>query len=189
MTTPEQEEYIDDDKLQRLFDGDLTEGEEKILNRDVAKSDMEQARMAQLDRLGDLVRFAGDDVSASLDSNALFARIEEGVAADTSPRLQLIGNEPKRQRTIGVVAVGLTMAAAVALVFYLMPAHVDPGLAANPMDDRREVLVENDLPMVEVHPPAGSAVEQVDFGSNTGTVFEVEGAEGQPLAVVWIAEE
>lgn len=188
MTTPEQKEYIDDDKLQRLFDGDLTEGEEKILSRDIAKSDMEQARVAQLGRLGDLVRFAGEDVGADLDSDALFARIEAGVAADKSPRLELIGNEPKRQRTIGVVAVGLTMAAAVALVFYLMP-NTNPNLAAHPMDDPREVLVENDLPIVEIHPPAGSAVEQVDFGSNTGTVFEVEGAEGQPLAVVWIAEE
>lgn len=188
MTTPESNEYIDDDKLQRLFDGDLTEGEEKILRRDIAKSDLEQARVDQLGRLGDLVRLAGDDVGADIDSNALFARIEEGVAADKSPRLELIGNQPKRQRTIGVVAVGLAMAAAVALVFYLMPG-VDPNIAANPMDDNREVLVENDMPMIEIHPPAGSAVEQVDFGSNTGTVFEVEGAEGQPLAVVWISEE
>ena len=188
MTSPDKNEYIDDDKLQRLFDGDLTEGEEKILRRDIAKSDIEQARMAQLDRLGDLVRLSGDDVSADLDADALFARIEEGVAADKSPRLELIGNQPKRQRTIGVVAVGLAMAAAVALVFYLMPGQ-EPNIAQNPMDDNREILVENDMPVVEIHPPAGSAVEQVDFGANTGTVFEVEGAEGQPLAVVWIAEE
>ena len=187
MTTPEHE-HIDDDKLQRLFDGDLTEGEEKILRRDIAKSDVERARIAQMDRLGDLIRLSGEEVGANIDANALFARIEEGVAADKSPRLELIGDQPKRQRTVGVVAVGFAMAAAVALVFYLMPG-ADPNLASNPMDDRREVLVENDLPMVEIHPPAGSAVEQVDFGSNTGTVFEVEGAEGQPLAVVWIAEE
>ncbi|MFK8002651.1 MAG: hypothetical protein AB8H86_23905 [Polyangiales bacterium] len=188
MTMPESNDYIDDDKLQRLFDGDLTEGEEKILRRDVAKSETEQARVAQLDRLGDLIRLSGEEVGADIDSSALFARIEAGVAADKSPRLELIGNQPKRQRTVGVVAVGFAMAAAVALVFYLMPG-ADPNIAVNPMDDNREVLVENDLPMVEIHPPAGSAVEQVDFGSNTGTVFEVEGAEGQPLAVVWIAEE
>ncbi len=48
--------------------------------------------------------------------------------------------------------------------------------------------MENDLPIIHVEAPQGSSVERVEFGANTGTVFEVEGDEGQPLAVVWIAE-
>ena len=35
----------------------------------------------------------------------------------------------------------------------------------------------------------GSEVVEVDFGANTGTVFEVAGQAGQPLAVVWISDE
>jgi hypothetical protein len=35
----------------------------------------------------------------------------------------------------------------------------------------------------------GTEVLKVDFGPNTGTIFEVEGGAGQPLAVVWIDEE
>jgi hypothetical protein len=35
----------------------------------------------------------------------------------------------------------------------------------------------------------GSEVVKVDFGSNTGTIFEVEGGAGESLAVVWIDEE
>jgi hypothetical protein len=32
-------------------------------------------------------------------------------------------------------------------------------------------------------------VLEVDFGANTGTIFEVEGGAGESLAVVWIDDE
>jgi hypothetical protein len=35
----------------------------------------------------------------------------------------------------------------------------------------------------------GSEVVEVDFGANTGTIFEVEGGAGESLAVVWIDDE
>ncbi|MEM6954161.1 MAG: hypothetical protein AAF411_04175 [Myxococcota bacterium] len=182
MTDEQTQERIDDDKLQRFFDGDLTEGEAKVLQRDIDASDLEGARLDQLARLSDLMRI-GVEATQAIDSNALFERIEAKIEAEPAPRLQVIEGQ-KRKRTWGVVAVGLAAAAAVALVFFQsQPTEI----AEHPMDDPRQVLVENH-PEVQVHPPSGSEVLEVDFGANTGTVFEVEGAEGQPLAVVWIAE-
>ena len=183
-------EWIDDGKLQQLFDGELTEGEERVVRRDVSKEPLEKERLARLERRGDLVRFSADDASANIDADALFAKIEAGVAADKSPRLELIKGQ-KKQRTMGIAVTAFAVAAAVAIAFFVGPGLVGTGggeQARHPMDDPREVLVEHD-PAVLVHPPSGSEVEHVDFGANTGTVFEVQGEEGQPLAVVWIAED
>ena len=43
--------------------------------------------------------------------------------------------------------------------------------------------------LVIVEAPQGSEVEEVDFGDNVGTVFEVEGEAGEPIAVVWIMDD
>jgi hypothetical protein len=65
------------------------------------------------------------------------------------------------------VATGFAAAAAIFLAVMAWPEpHLDPG------------------PIVR-----GSEVLEADFGSNTGTIFEVEGAAGQSLAVIWIDDE
>ena len=35
----------------------------------------------------------------------------------------------------------------------------------------------------------GTEVLEVDFGVNTGTIFNVEGGAGESLAVIWIDDE
>ena len=51
-----------------------------------------------------------------------------------------------------------------------------------------EVIVEED-PEVIVASHLGTEVEEVDFGSNIGTVFQVPGEQDVPVAVVWISDE
>ncbi len=185
-------EHLDDDKLQRLFDDDLTEGEAILVRRDVESSPLEKARIAQLERLGELVRLAADDLAADIDSDALFAEIDAGIKASPNPRLQVIEGERQRQKAGVAVAVALAIAAAVTLVLLLNPTK-DEVAGRHPMDTDREAVaheVEIEDPELRlVHPPAGSEVLDVDFGSNTGTHFSVLGDRGQPLAVVWIDEE
>ena len=185
MTTPE---HIDDDKLQRFYDGELTEGEALVVGRDVEASELEQARIRQLERLSEVLLAGAEEEASGIDSDALFLRIERGIEAEPSPRLQLVQGQKKRQRTGAVVAVAVAIAAAVLVAILLAPP--DPQVAEHPLDDPREMIAETEeLPPALVHPPGGSSVERVEFGANTGTVFEVEGDQGQPLAVVWIAEE
>ncbi|MBX3250653.1 MAG: hypothetical protein KF901_25975 [Myxococcales bacterium] len=174
---------LPDDTLQRYFDHDLPEDEAEQVAAALAGSADDQARLAALGRIGDLVRLGAEEATPALDANALFARIEAGRAAQPHPRLRVIEGQRKRRTAVGV-GVALALAAAVTLVFLLQPPVDDPSIARHPFDTHREVLVEN----VQVHPPGGSEVESVDFGSNTGTVFHVAGSEGQPLAVVWIDE-
>lgn len=185
-------EHLDDDKLQRLFDDDLTEGEAILVRRDVESSDLEKARLAQLERLGDLVRLAADDMSADLDADALFAKIDEGIKASPNPRLRVIEGEKQRQKAGVAVAIAVAIAAAVTLVLLLKPAEENVA-GRHPMDTRREAVAQQvqieDPELHIVHPPGGSQVLDVDFGSNTGTHFSVMGDHGEPLAVVWIDEE
>ncbi len=185
-------EHLDDDKLQRYFDGELTDGEATVMRRDIEASDLEQARIQQLERLGDLVRMNADDVSADIDADALFSGIEAGIAQE-GPRLKLIEGARRKQRAGVVVGVAVAIAAAVTLVLLLKPP-ADDNVARHPMDtDQERIATDDDIEIEEsgfhiVHPPSGSEVVRIDFGSNTGTIFQVEGDEGQPLAVVWIDE-
>ena len=60
------------------------------------------------------------------------------------------------------------------------------------MDEEIATHVETqveDTGLTLVEPPHGSEVVEVDFGENAGTVFEVEGEAGEPIAVVWIADD
>ena len=182
-------EHLDDDKLQRYFDGELTDGEATVMRRDIEASDLEKARIRQLERLGELMVFDAEEIAGDLDSDALFAGIEAGIAQE-GPRLQLIEGARRKQQAGVAVAVAVAIAAAVALVLLLKPPAEDNLVERHPMDTEQEIIVHHDETELHiVHPPAGSEVVRIDFGSNTGTIFQVEGNHGQPLAVVWIDEE
>ena len=172
------------DKLHRYFDGDLSEGEAKVAAREIAGTE-DEARLAALGAIGDLVRLDAD-AAPEFDADALFGRIEAGIKAEPNPRLRVIQGQ-RRNRTYVAVGAVVALAAAVTLFFVTRPPADDPQRAQHPFDERREVLVENTSHVV-VHPPGGTEVEDVEWGASTGTVFHVEGSEGQPLAVVWIDE-
>jgi hypothetical protein len=76
-------------------------------------------------------------------------------------------------RTLAVFGVVTAMAAA-AMIAIVLRKPVQPDVEARPTPEAIEL------------PPPGSEVVAVEFGRSTGTVFEVEGSSGQPLAVVWI---
>lgn len=190
------------DELQQLFDGELDPGSPEFLETGLLESELAQAHLAQFGALADLLRDEmGEEAPhvQELDSAALFADIERGIeaekASEANPRLRLI--EGGRQRR-AIVTTVVALAAAAALFFMLRPSGPFGGDAVGDplargdhpvMDDPREVLVEqSDHDVVIIEAPPGSEVEDVDFGANTGTVFSVEGAEGESLAVVWIDE-
>lgn len=91
----------------------------------------------------------------------------------------------------GLVAVA-ALAAAALLAIALRPDEspraetvTPPMVAPAPQP---EVVVEDD-PEVIVATHLGTEVEEVDFGTNIGTVFQVPGEEDVPVAVVWISDE
>jgi hypothetical protein len=63
-------------------------------------------------------------------------------------------------------------------------ATVTPAVTTRPAP---EVVDSDHEVIVATH--HGTEVEEVDFGSNSGTVFQVPGEQDVPLAVVWVSDE
>jgi negative regulator of sigma E activity len=168
-----------DEKLQMLFDGELSPEEEAELRRELAGSAEATAELRQWATMREALADVSADWSGELDSNALFARIEaeiepgaavdERPAADDTAPVELRVVPGGRERRIwGGLATGLAAAAAIFLAVIAWPE-------------------EQGSPSLEM--ARGTEVVEVDFGANAGTVFEVEGGAGQPLAVIWIDDE
>jgi hypothetical protein len=202
--------HLEDDLLQRYSDGDLDGAEANDLAAKIEKSAVEKRRVKSLAQLGDFVRLRADDVSDDLDSDDLFASIEaaleetkaekktekaEKKGAAPEPEvsrggLRVIegGAEPTSERPARPESWKILLPAAALLAAAAVLIAV---LNAGP-DATEEVAVtthveEGTVTVVEA--PHGSEVVEVDFGENTGTVFEVEGSTGEPIAVVWISDE
>ena len=163
----------EEQKLQSFFDGELPAEEEEALRRELERSPELAAELAAMEALRTALREASQERLAKVDSDALFARIEKELAeptpaaVDDKPKLELIRGASRPRHGRGL-AIGLAAAAAVLLMVLARPANGPPTV----MESTR-----------------GSEIVEIDFGSNTGTVFAVEGKAGRPVAVVWINDE
>jgi len=165
----------EDEKLQMFFDGELAPEEEAAVRRDLEGSPQGAAQLREWERLREAMKSVSADWAGELDSDALFARIDADINAPAVPIEQPAQEQPalrvvpggRERRVWGGVATGFAAAAAIFLAVMAWPeSHIDPAPTTR-----------------------GSEVLEADFGSNTGTIFEVEGGAGESLAVVWIDDE
>ena len=183
MATP-----IDDDILQRFHDGELSPSEARSVQAQVARDPAAQRRLRELAQLGALLRDAADELSSGLDSEALFASIEARIAAQPTPtvgaRLRVATSEwfAHRRATL-VPALAATAVAAATLIAVLRPLEDAPQVAV-----QIQHLEQKAPPIAVASLVKGSSVEEIDFGSSTGTVFEIDN-QGVGVAVVWISDE
>ena len=170
----------DDQKLQMFFDGELPPEEEAALRRSMESTPEGMAQIREWAQIREAIQTASADWTGEIDSDSLFARIEAEVSAPVIPieparrAKQPVRAVPggRERRVWGAVAAGFAAAAAIFLAVMARPTtHQDPnGVTAGARTRGSEVL-------------------KVDFGTNTGTIFEVEGGAGESLAVVWIDDE
>jgi anti-sigma factor RsiW len=175
--------HLDDDTLQRYFDGELPMQQAQAVQKHVEQSPEAQRRLRELARLGDLIRLAAAEAAHSVDSDALFSRVEAQIQEQKQlgfgERLRLLSSEwSEHRRGVLVPMLGAAAAAAAALAIVLVPRQAaEPSAGARPAAEQAGVALAH-----------GSRIENVDFGSNTGTVFEVDN-QGVAAAVVWIADD
>lgn len=168
---------LDDELLQRYYDGDLSPDEEGRVRAEVAQSESARRRLAELAQFSELMREPLLNAAQALDGDALFARIEGGIrqqqALGFGERLRLIGGEwLEHKRGVLLPAAASVVAAAAALIILLVPREANQPVNGEPV-------------LAQLH---GTSIENVDFGQSTGTVFEVDN-EGVRAAVVWISDD
>ncbi|MFT3927391.1 MAG: hypothetical protein QM778_32955 [Myxococcales bacterium] len=185
---------LDDETLQRFYDGDLSPVEERAVQSRIAQDPSAQKRLRELERLSALFKIAAEDAASGLDSDAMFANIEQQIRTDdaqgTGARLRVVAGEwASSQRRLLLPLAAVAAAAAVA-IFALNPSGSDDETARSAQKRERTRVAE--LGPNEEAPSApslhGTRVENVDFGNSTGTVFEID-SEGVATAVVWIADD
>ena len=167
----------EDETLQMFFDGELAPEEEAAVRRSLESSPEGSAQLRDWEQIREAMRSASADWAGELDSDALFARIEADISVapvisiDRAVQPAALRAVPgiRERRVWGAVATGFAAAAAIFLVVIAWPEGTPQGGDASVA--------------------RGSEVLEVDFGSNTGTIFEVEGSAGESLAVVWINDE
>ncbi|HVZ35644.1 MAG TPA: hypothetical protein VG963_24630 [Polyangiaceae bacterium] len=176
MATP-----IDDDTLQRYYDGDLSPLEEHSVNARIEADPAAQKRLAELARLTQMMRDSADELGRSVRSAALFAQIEAKLAKPEQvgfgSRLRVVASEwlEHRRATLAPI-VTAALVAAITLVAVVGPNE----------RELVELPASGEIGSAEaVH---GSRVEHVDFGASTGTVFEIDNG-GVSAAVVWITDD
>jgi hypothetical protein len=209
---------LDEEKLQQFYDGELGPDGVGEVRAALEASEETRGRLVALEKLGELVRGHLADAPSNL-ADDLFSRIEAGIAdtpapdigADevvsktpAHPGLRVIAGDrtsapdhevapadpstrPARPELWKVwipAAAAFAAAAAVLLAVFSTPDVEGPAV------DRVAPAVQVEEPVVTyVEAPHGTEVVEVDFGQNIGTVFEVQGEAGEPIAVVWISEE
>lgn len=190
--------HLEEEKLQRYFDGDLPEGEAEEVRRALESSEEERARLEQLVRLRSLIAMAAEDAAADLASDVLFAKVRTGIEeqkrAGYGEPFRVVDGEGKGRRPQHVegwkvgLAAGMGLAIAAAVLLFVLSTQPDMPVAEAPGAPETQVEVD-EFAVTTLEAPQGSEVEEVDFGSNIGTVFAVQGAAGEPIAVVWINDE
>jgi len=169
----------EDERLQMLFDGELSPAEEASMRQSLQSSPAAMTRLREWELVREAMKSASTGWAKNIDSDALFARIEAEISTPVIPIEQVNRVRPspraipgaRNRRVWGALATGLAAAAAILLAVWTWP---EPN---------------RDASVAGTTVPRGSEVLEADFGSNTGTIFEVEGAAGESLAVVWIEDE
>lgn len=185
---------LDDDTLQRFYDGDLSPLEERTVRAMIDSDPAAQKRLARLERLSEMFSLAAEDMGGQLDSSALFAGIQADIKRQETlgfgERLKVVAGEWIEHKRGAVISIGAAAAIAAAALLVVMTPGADSENQARNMPQPRE---EKKMRVAEAEPVKagaqhGSQIENVDFGQNTGTVFEIEN-EGVTTAVVWIADD
>jgi len=196
----------------RYFDGELNEAEAAEVRSQLELDADAQARHGGLLALRTGIEVAAEEVSREVDFDALYARIEAGLpepsterkgAEQTAPGLMswLSGAFKSLLEHPGQLwAPAAGLAAAAALLMVVGRQAPDAERAADPAAQKVAVPTKPPKvaePGIEPEPrkremalaAAGSEIVQVDFGDNTGTVFEIALAEGVSTPVVWINDD
>lgn len=207
---PHVQPHVQEEQLHRYFDGELRATDAETVRGHLASCEQCAARHTALSALQRMITTAAEHASLEVDFEHAFARIEREVRAESAPKPAGLFERltawvqtalKERPEQIWAPALGAVAAAALLLVLGRDSGGSQVATPTDPsVEPATEVAVaaghgaeqgsagsqpatglpEGALAM------ASSEVVQVDFGDQTGTVFEVAVADGVSAPVVWI---
>lgn len=193
------QEHLEDELLQRHFDGDLREGRAADVNRHLQDCAQCSERSRALSALHRMVGIAAEDSARGVDFEALYGRIERGIREQRTPslgeRVAVWWRDLAEQRPsqLLVPAAGALAAAVVLLMVFRGEPAPQPAPRAHTQTPAQAPaqpeLQPAAAPQTEGAEAVNSEIVQVDFGSNPGTVFEIALANGMSTPVVWINDD
>ena len=190
-------ERAHDERLMRYFDGELDAAEAREVEPWLEGSEDGKLLLLAWGRVGDAVRAIGDDAGAAgaTIADAVMARI------GLSPKpVAVFATRPRgaRRWMAAAPAIGLSLAAAAAVAFYLRPAPPPSGVQERVPVARAPDTVSNAaetasaLAVAVAEPETGASIESVDFGAIGGTIFMVssgQSSDDSETPVVWLMDE
>jgi len=181
--------HLEDELLQRYFDGELSNGSAVEARQHLDSCETCRKRHRSLERLHMFVNMSAEEAAEDVDFNSLFGRIESGIE-EAQKREKVVSikswfKSSRLSRPLVFAPVAIAAAAVFVFVNQLAPTQEVTRGPQGRKRSNRTVLVDKRIPQQ----PQNSEVVQVDFGANTGTVFEIALAEGVSTPVVWINDE
>jgi len=198
--------------LMQYADGELDPAERAELDAELERDPVAATKVRALVESTELVRshleLAADDVEPRL--SRMWAEIEKGIARDAPP--VAVTSRPPPQVSPGMwaritrwvdtyrghVLTGALSAGAVAAIALVLRPSAGP-------DDRRPVVAEGSgsIPTVRTQPVppmppiadpmiltgSPAEVESLEVLGGTGTVFTIEGEDGEQTTVIWVTPD
>lgn len=198
-------QHVEEELLQRYFDGDLQGAPATSVSQHIDGCAECQKRHVALGELHKLIVMSAEHAGADIDFESVFAQIERGTRERPSPslleRLSVWWRDLVEQRPEQLWAPALGAVMAAGLLVFVLRDNADKGApelaGANPpaqaVPAASPAVPATPTPPAKLPalPPdalalANTEVEQVDFGGNAGTVYEIALAGGVSTPVVWI---
>jgi anti-sigma factor RsiW len=171
-------DHIEDDLLQRYFDGELSNRPLQQVKEHLDKCHVCQKRQQSLVQLHSLLAQNALNLAEQIDFNRLYGRISSEISrqksATFSERLRAWWDslqlwQPQVWAPVSALAVAGVLIAVVSI--------------------SRHDKIASDRASGSPNTASSSEIIRVDFGGKPGTVFEVALAEGTRTAVVWINDD
>ncbi|MFC1642388.1 hypothetical protein ACFL5O_06840 [Myxococcota bacterium] len=171
-----------DQKLMLLYDGELSPSEELRIRDRLPENRRSRQVLSGLEAVGDAVRAWGEVRGRAGD--VIADRVMSTIQASPKPR---------RKRTWATTAAGsLALAAGIALaVARLGSTELQSGWRTPLLSSSPQPLASqsaNQRPS-QRREETNAAIELVDFGSRTGTIFMVAAGPNVTTPVVWLVDE
>lgn len=172
---------LSDKLLHKYNDKELTASQKRFVDEQLETRAESRVEIEKLQRLGELIRMMGDEMSAHVSFAGLAERVAAGVRADRrvtlGEKIAVFLKEFFEHRRQIWISAACAAAAVIAVLVSVPVFHSGAGESVTAWTASADGALK-----------AGSLIQDVSFGDLRGTVYQVDDGQGGTAGVVWIVE-